>query len=379
MLALFSKPLSSIHFDITVSCNLKCKYCFLFEDSSIPLREEFLTKEDIIRILQNAKKYNIKIVTFSGGEPFLREDFLEILKSEEAKDFWKVIITNGTLLNERIIEELSKIPRIIELKVSLDVLERRDEVRGIDSKTVKRRLDVIYRRTYIPVFINTTVTQYNYDKLESLYEFVKNHPAVAGWALDILIPRGRALKNKDNLFLKWEDVRPYLVKIAKRYFEEKPNINLILGPIPLKIFLFPELLRDDLYIFSIQDHPCNYLRGLTLRSDGIVSLCPSLPLSLYKVEKKDLENFDIGEILKKIEKNSSIQQFLNLKIEDKKNCVGCKYLPICGGGCPAHTLGLENSLTTRDVISCELMDFVFDELIQYMPELSRKYLMQLIT
>ena len=82
---------------VTNRCNLKCKHCFYIPHTS-PIQEMSLSQ--IQKIARSAKN-NLKQVVFTGGEPFLRDDFSDIVLSF-AENGCKTanIITNGTLTEE---------------------------------------------------------------------------------------------------------------------------------------------------------------------------------------------------------------------------------------------------------------------------------------
>ena len=85
---------TEIIFSVTTACNLHCPHCFVNREP------HNLSAEDAIRFLESAhesQKSSIEKVGFSGGEPFLRTDFLEkVIKSSIKYDFmFDRIMTNG--------------------------------------------------------------------------------------------------------------------------------------------------------------------------------------------------------------------------------------------------------------------------------------------
>ena len=81
---------NEIIFASTTACNLHCKHCF------IDRRAHHLEVSDAVNFLQTCPP-TIEKIGFSGGEPFLRSDFLEeIIKSSIEYDFmFDRIMTNG--------------------------------------------------------------------------------------------------------------------------------------------------------------------------------------------------------------------------------------------------------------------------------------------
>lgn len=75
-----------------------------------PVTDELKTEEikkllkDVINLMGDKKE-----LTLTGGEPFLREDIMEILEYADFLGFKKIfIITNGTLLNDKIAAKLGR-------------------------------------------------------------------------------------------------------------------------------------------------------------------------------------------------------------------------------------------------------------------------------
>lgn len=101
--------LSPLHafFDVTYRCNLRCNMCHslsLIEDveNRDDSRKE-VTSEQIKNMIRKLPRKTL--ITFTGGEPFLRKDITDILSSA-CKDYKCHVITNGTLINQEIAEFL---------------------------------------------------------------------------------------------------------------------------------------------------------------------------------------------------------------------------------------------------------------------------------
>lgn len=90
----YNRPVSNIRISLTPKCNLKCIYCHR-EGEVKPAKE--LSKEEIAEILRVAAKFGIRSVKFTGGEPLLRPDILEIIRSVPPS-MESSMTTNGTLL-----------------------------------------------------------------------------------------------------------------------------------------------------------------------------------------------------------------------------------------------------------------------------------------
>lgn len=115
----FKWPLQSVFIEITEKCNLKCIHCY--REASPDLNQE-LNKEDVYSFLNQIDEMGTFNVFFTGGEPFMRKDFEDILENVYNKGFEIGIFTNGTISSPERLILLEKIkPKFVA--VSLESLE----------------------------------------------------------------------------------------------------------------------------------------------------------------------------------------------------------------------------------------------------------------
>jgi GTP 3',8-cyclase len=125
----FNRPVSNIRISLTKQCNLACIYCHREGEKG---SENQLPAADIAEILAVSAKFGIRSVKFTGGEPLLRPDLLEIIRSVP-NGMESSLTTNGTLL-----AGLARDLRAAGLKrvnVSLDSLNRDTyrKITGVDK------------------------------------------------------------------------------------------------------------------------------------------------------------------------------------------------------------------------------------------------------
>ncbi|MCX6692425.1 MAG: GTP 3',8-cyclase MoaA [Methanoregula sp.] len=112
----YNRPVSNLRISLTPRCNLSCIYCHREGEKS---PREQLCAEEIAEILRVAATFEIRSVKFTGGEPLLRPDILEILRSTPGS-MESSLTTNGTLL-AGIASDLKK-AGLRRVNVSLDSL-----------------------------------------------------------------------------------------------------------------------------------------------------------------------------------------------------------------------------------------------------------------
>jgi GTP 3',8-cyclase len=125
----YNRPVSNLRVSLTPKCNLSCIYCHKEGEKS---PKDQLSAEEIAEILRVAAKFEIRSVKFTGGEPLLRPDLLEIVQSVPA-GMESSLTTNGTLLAD--LASGLKDAGLRRVNVSLDSLnsETYKKITGIDK------------------------------------------------------------------------------------------------------------------------------------------------------------------------------------------------------------------------------------------------------
>jgi GTP 3',8-cyclase len=90
----YNRPVSNLRVSLTPKCNLSCIYCHR-EGEKEP--KDPLSAAEISEVLRVAAGFGIRSIKFTGGEPMLRSDLIEIVQSVPA-GIESSITTNGTLL-----------------------------------------------------------------------------------------------------------------------------------------------------------------------------------------------------------------------------------------------------------------------------------------
>lgn len=104
------KPVSA-QVELTYGCNLHCVHCYTdcYNHPDL-IKQKELSYETITHILDELAEEDILWVCFTGGEIFVRKDFLEIYRYAKQKGFLITLFTNGTLFTEKIVDFLKANP-----------------------------------------------------------------------------------------------------------------------------------------------------------------------------------------------------------------------------------------------------------------------------
>jgi sulfatase maturation enzyme AslB (radical SAM superfamily) len=99
-----SAPISVDVF-VTNRCNLSCVHCFSSRGDEAVHDLPLGTLKEIFSQLERMGVFEVRI---NGGEPLMHPEISQIISTLGAMRFRKVIITNGTLLNEELVHLLKE-------------------------------------------------------------------------------------------------------------------------------------------------------------------------------------------------------------------------------------------------------------------------------
>lgn len=95
-------------FEVTMRCNLRCQHCYLPMNQRAGSQQGELSLLEIQRIFAEIADAGCLWMLLTGGEPFLRKDFLQIYDAAKRNGFITTIFTNGTLITEKIADYLAE-------------------------------------------------------------------------------------------------------------------------------------------------------------------------------------------------------------------------------------------------------------------------------
>ena len=168
-----------LYVEVTRACNLRCRYCGFSTD--YPGRGRELDTSELCRLLDEAHVLGTRIVSFGGGEPFLRRDLPDVLAHAAGLGLAVHVDTNGTLVDHRLARMLARLPRVV-LALSLDHPDPggNDAVRGAGTHAaVASALACLHALAPdVGTSLNCVVGKHNQGRLEGLVALA------AHWGVD---------------------------------------------------------------------------------------------------------------------------------------------------------------------------------------------------
>jgi len=167
----------AVEWQVSGRCNLRCEYCYFFAYKKQMTTDEMTTAEalDCVRQMHEC---NVLAVRMEGGEPFMRDDLLDILSELRKYRIGIFISTNGTRLDKDIARRLGGIlnPVTDHIQVSLDAgcPETHDTVTGRKGSFFNTIQGLRYlSAASVRLMVGMVVTENNEKEILDTYDTIR--------------------------------------------------------------------------------------------------------------------------------------------------------------------------------------------------------------
>lgn len=158
--------------NITRTCNLKCKHCYSNSDGQKYQGE--MTTDEGKQFLRDLAEFKVPVVLFSGGEPLTRPDFFELVSYARQLGLRVTISTNGTLITPEVARKIKDIG-VGYVGISLDGIgENNDRFRGrkgaFDAALagIRNCLEIGQK-----VGLRFTINRHNFAELNDIFDLLE--------------------------------------------------------------------------------------------------------------------------------------------------------------------------------------------------------------
>ncbi|MDG1038882.1 MAG: GTP 3',8-cyclase MoaA [Polaribacter sp.] len=208
----FGRQMGYLRLAVTDRCNLRCQYCMPSQGINVVPRQELLSYKEMYRLIRVLTELGIKKVRLTGGEPFVRKDFIAFLEMLSYNDLLDEIniTTNGALIS-KYISKLEKLEKVKKVNLSIDSL-------------VKDKFSKITRRDVFSEVYNA------FEILEkSSLDLKLNVVVQSGFNTDEIVDFVRLTKDK-NIVVRFIEEMPFNGK-GQRDIRENWTFKKILNEI----------------------------------------------------------------------------------------------------------------------------------------------------
>jgi len=321
-----------VTFNITSRCNLRCQYCF----GGMRARGTEASLGEAISVLDQLDSLGVEEVLLQGGEVFCVPYMRKLLERASSYRFHLHVISNGTLISERLAQALSGLK--LSIGISLDGLT--PEVnRHRGAEALEKAVGAIHRLVSqrMITYVNCTVTRSNVSALPQLVSFCDS-AGVHGLVLQQLHCSGRATAHffaentigqadteaLESMLLVLKETYPRLRFVESEicyFLGARTRYNRVCDPgleyLPMKLLrcaagrrycaIEPNL--DVIPCVVLGSFPCGNLRQESFRA--VWGTSPGL------------------EFMRELSES---------RVDRIPGCLECTYNPVCDGGCRADML-----------------------------------------
>lgn len=159
-----------VMFELTYRCNFHCKHCYV--PYNYRKKGELKTKE-VFSVLDELKNIGCFYLGFTGGEPFIREDIMQILWYAKRKGFEVIIYTNGSLIDKTIAEELKRI-RVNKADITIPAMRKAafERISGVSGSREKVFAAInLLRENKVALGFKTCVLKENESEIKDIRNF----------------------------------------------------------------------------------------------------------------------------------------------------------------------------------------------------------------
>lgn len=329
----YDSPIARLVIAPTLACNFACSYCFEQSDKSQSEnghQNAFMPddiKQDLLNYIEDIVRTGKDIfVTWYGGEPLLAKEIVFDLSqkiiaiTEEHKVGYSAgMVTNGYLLSKDpdTVQNL-KINRIKYIHITLDgpreVHDNRRMLKGSNGPTFDRILQGIklLKENDLETYVRVNIDRSNIDNIGRLLEVLKdNNLSDIFIYLGHVIPYTAGCKSYESSCILTEEFSA----INQEFYR---NLNL----------MGFEAGRESFYPRFARTCDANRTDAFVLDPDGDMYKCWT------EIGNKTASIGKIGDLARQNEEKGNREiQWLTWEPFEYPDCVKCKMLPICMGGC----------------------------------------------
>ncbi len=357
------KKIAYLTFAPTYSCNFRCTYCFGDHGKKYIGDKREFSKDSLIQMLNyffevlysDVEQYRVDFV--SGGEPLLGIDIIKMaveymeeysLRSGKRVSIW--LCTNGSLLNDQIIEYLSF--HNISIGISIDGKKEWNDIARLNVngngtyEQICKGISLIKQnekvsRKFKCIWGLCTATNENCDFVDIL----QHMNDLEFQNIQIRLIRGKDKYNVKKITGQYSHLAQWLLENYLQgkleYLRMIINNNDQFGKVLKRVMLNHVLIRR-----------CNAgVNKVTICPDGMIYPCDSLV---------GLSDFIIGNIN---HSNLTCNLYKDMNINQIPKCAVCDIKYLCGGDCYYNSFMKTGSQFSPDSEFCEIQKYILKEAI----------------
>lgn len=170
---------NEVMIEIEAKCNFQCSYCFnkvSFAKNGRNLKN--FSADYVKKIIKQLSKTGIRTVRFTGGEPLLRNDLIDLMSYAKEHNLYVTLNTNASLINSRMAKKLKKV--VDNVLISIESCNDKEETKitGFPNalKKKKEAVNLLKQEGVAIVRVGMVITKELINKLDALENFILELP-----------------------------------------------------------------------------------------------------------------------------------------------------------------------------------------------------------
>lgn len=347
------------HFSITGKCNYRCKHCYM---SAPDAKMGELNHDTIMNIINQLGDCGIMNVSLTGGEPLVRDDFLDIVDALLERDInITQIYSNGALVNEKLLRELDKRNIHPEFNMSYDGAGWHDWLRGING--AEKIVDDAFKLCRDMGFKTGSEMCLHQHNKHTLRESIKHLGSLGVSSLKVnpVSNTGEWAKNNFGQAINFKELFALYLAYIPEYYQDNMPLSIMLGGLFAARMNEPDYF--DIPVFKPDIDPeifciCGHARlVMYISPEGRILPCMALAGMSDNIQNKFpvITQKSLPECLN----NSFYMNFINTRASEylalNQICGECRYSRHCFGGCRADALEHDpNNFMSKSPGTCEI-------------------------
>jgi 12,18-didecarboxysiroheme deacetylase len=344
--------------NVTRRCNLKCLHCYA--QAGAQAAPDELNLGEGLALLQDLKELGTPVVLFSGGEPLMRPDLLELVHWTVTAGLRAVVSTNGTLITREMAGRLKELG-LSYVGISLDgTAATHDRFRGQPGAFAAAMAGVRHcQEADLKVGLRFTLSRLNWQEVPAIFDLVEEYriPRICFYHL-VYAGRGSRLVKEALSHGQTRELLDLICARTRRLFAGGQAVEVLTvdnhadGP-----YIYLKLLKED------PERAAEVLELLKMnegnnsgRGIGCVSWNGEVHADQF------WRHYSFGNVRERpfSEIWTDLSNPLMARLKDKKRhvtgrCARCRWLDVCAGNFRVRAEALTGDLWAPDP-ACYLTD-----------------------
>ncbi|RLD32152.1 MAG: 12,18-didecarboxysiroheme deacetylase [Bacteroidetes bacterium] len=339
-------------------CNLRCIHCYS-QSQDVDYPDELTTAEGKA-LIDDLADYGSPVLLFSGGEPLMREDILELIGHARSRGMRAVLSTNGTLITRELAKKLKDLD-LSYVGISLDGLQKTHDMfrgkKGAFNEAIQGLRNC--QEAGIKVGLRFTMNKKNVEDIPGIFQLLRdeNIPRACFYHL-VYTGRGSKIIDEDLTKEETRKTVDLLMDLTRKLYDDglKKEV-LTVDNHADGVYLYLRLKEEDP---ARAEDVLSLLKMNGGNSTGNGIGCVSWDGEVYADQFWRHTTFGNVKDRPFSEIWTDLSNPLMAKLKDKKphvkgRCAKCQYLDLCGGNFRVRAEAVTGDLWAEDP-ACFLTD-----------------------